>query len=248
VLADTSAQEELVMVLSMRFAVTRRPVQTTGFNSGETTEEVLRHDTSGEIVVSLLRVEDWTPQQRMRAKKNPLLTLKYSAEELSTFTSVLIRKIVENLRTQYICHLRIQSIPMGVAIHSETGLEGITPLEWILPVGKLPIVGELEGYEPIHRKINLNSPGIHTYVLQMRKRQFYHSRLFIPTVVLGISSAACFAVERYYYNQYQRLGKEDRENDPESFRRTYTIAKNCERVAAGTLALTGVSLVLCFIF
>ena len=243
--ADTGARDELVMMLSMEFSVNGDASLFSRTNGAETGG---RQDTTARMVVALLRVEDWSLSQRRRALKNPLLTLEYSPEELSTFTSVLIRKIVENLRTQYICHLRIQSIPMGVSIRSKTGLEGITPLEWIIPVGKLPIVGELEGFEPIHRRIDLNSPGIHTYVLQMRKRQFYHSKLFIPSLVFAVSSGVCFGMERYYYAKYQKLERPERETDPEAFAHTFKIAKTCERVAAVSLALTGTSFILSFIF
>ena len=174
-LADSTIREELVMVLSMRLLVSEhqvvRPV-VAGDDEIHDSETVHLLDTAVFTVVSLLRVDSWSPRQLKRAAENPLLSLAYSPEELSTFESVLMRKIVENLRTQYICNLQIQSIPEGAIIRSNRGLEGMTPLEWIIPVGKLSINGELEGYEPIRRTIDLSTPGMHTYVIEMGKRRF----------------------------------------------------------------------------
>ena len=89
---------------------------------------------------------------------------------------------------------------------------------------------------------------MHTYVIEMRRRRFYHSRFFIPTLVLGASSAVCFVVERVYYKKYQELGRDDRDYDPDPFERNFTIAKNCERAAGVTLGLAGVSLTFSFFF
>ncbi|MBN1576007.1 MAG: PEGA domain-containing protein [Chitinispirillaceae bacterium] len=250
-LSDTAVQEELVMVLSMLISITERQklIPGAGDSSGIVdSETVSLYDTSALMVVSLLRVDDWSSRQLKLAKKNPLLTLDYTPEEMSTFESVLMRKIVENLRTQYICHLRIQSVPEGATIRSKSGLEGITPLEWITPVGYLWITGEHEGFEPIRRRIDLSSPGMHTYVIEMGRRRFYHSRFFIPTLLLGASSAACFVVERVYYKKYQELDRDDRGKKPDPFEHNFTIAKNCERAAGVTLALAGVSLTLSFFF
>jgi hypothetical protein len=251
-LSDTTLQDEQVMAISMQYSLTERRGEPLPAVEGA-------HDATGSgqarMVVTLLQITDWSPRQVKRALESPLLTLDYRPEELSTFESVLIRKIVENLRTQYICHLRIQSIPEGATIRSRSGLEGITPLEWITPVGKLSITGELEGYEPLRRRIDLTSPGNHTYVLELGKRRFYHSGFFMPTVLLGIASVGCFAAERIVYNRYERLAKEDRlsaeeraENKPDPFAQTFTIAKNLERAAAVTAGLAGVSFVCCFFF
>jgi hypothetical protein len=49
---------------------------------------------------------------------NQLISLLFDPGELSTFEAVAVRKTVENLRTQYICHLRLESEPSGVMISS----------------------------------------------------------------------------------------------------------------------------------
>ena len=256
-LSDTTLQDEQVMVISMQYSMAERRGEPSppAADGAEKEPRDALGTAQARMVVALLQITDWSPRQVKRALESPLLTLDYRPEELSTFESVLIRKIVENLRTQYICHLRIQSVPEGATIRSRSGLEGITPLEWITPVGKLSITGELEGFEPLRRRIDLTSPGNHTYVLELGKRRFYHSGFFIPTILLGIASGGCFAAERITYDRYEHLAKEDRlsaeeraENKPDPFAQTFTIAKNLERAAAVTAGLAGVSFVCCFFF
>lgn len=252
-LADTTLQDELIMAFSMQYSVTERPINRVdlpdgGSDGSQMEEETTLYDSTSRMVVSLLRVDSWSSRELRLAQETPLLTLVYNPEELAIFESVLMRKIVENLRTQYICHLRILSDPDGVLIRSRSGLEGTTPLEWIIPVGKLSISGELKGFEPIRRRLDLNSPGMHTYVIELRKRRFYSSNLFIPTVVIGGSSAALFVASRVIYAQYERLDKVDRDVDPDLFKRKFTQAKNLERSSGVALGLAAVSFALCFVF
>jgi hypothetical protein len=241
VLSDSSVLEEQVMAISMRITVSAQKMVSD-------TDSTIVSDTAANMAVALVPISEWTPRNVRQTLENPLVSLEYHPDELATFESVLIRKIVENLRTQYICFLRITSVPDGVTIRSQSGLEGTTPLEWITPVGKLSISGELKGYEPLHRKINLTEPGNHTYILEMSKRRFYHSKLFIPTIALGVVSAGCFAADRIVYNHYSSLGRDDRGKTPDRFTQTFTIAKNLERAAAVTGTLAGVSLACCFFF
>ena len=250
---DTGAQEELAMCLSVPYSITARTVprddgDVTGQGDDSLSVEVA--DTSARMVVTLVTVRALrSGLGRGRWNRySPLLSLEYHSSEFSTFESVLIRKIIENLRDQYICHLRIQSTPDGATIQSKGGLEGVTPLEWIIPVGKITITGSLDGFEPIRRTIDLSAPGTHNYMLDLRKRRFYHSRFFIPTLVLGGSSVACFAVERYFYSRYEQLGRPDRYRDPDPFERNFNTAKGFERAAVVTGVLAGTSLVLCFFF
>ncbi|MBN1601291.1 MAG: hypothetical protein JW915_06765 [Chitinispirillaceae bacterium] len=179
---------------------------------------------------------------------NQLISLLFDPEELSTFETVAVRKTVENLRTQYICHLRLESEPSGVMISSSIGLEGKTPLEWVLPVGELEITGNLNGYSELERNLRLGSPGIHTYVLEMKSRQFYNSRFMIPTIIFSVSSAILFGVERYYYSQYMDLNKQTLFNNPGQFEDLYNKAKSFEYAAFSSLALTGISFTCTFFF
>jgi hypothetical protein len=179
---------------------------------------------------------------------NLLISLRFIPEELSTFEVVAVRKTVENLRTQYVCHLRLESDPSGVQINSSIGLEGKTPLEWVIPVGELEIEGAMKGYFALRRSLKLDSPGSHTYVLEMKARQFYHSRFMVPTVIIGVSSAVFFGLERYFYSQYLALDRETYFNDPDKFGELFNNAKKCEYAAFTSLGLTAVSFSCTFFF
>lgn len=205
-------------------------------------------DSTAQIVVGLLNTPDTTRQKLLSSLDHPLISINYDPQDPSTLESVLVRKISENLRTQYVCQVRIQSSPDGVLITSSSGLKGETPLEWILPVGKLNIKGDMKDYETINKALNLTEPGIHTYYLQMRKRMFYRSGFMLPAVVFGGLAACFFAAENFYYSKYQSLGEYDYLNHPEKFGNQYNLAKNCERAGYTALSLSGVSLTLSFFF
>jgi hypothetical protein len=104
------------------------------------------------------------------------------------------------------------------------------------------------GYIPLRREIDLASPGLHTYDLQLNRRRFYHSRFFYFAVAFGIAATGAYAAEMHYYNLYQSYGPDDQTNRPEVFGRTFRIAKNWERAAAASLLLAGASLGLSFRF
>ena len=255
VFSDTAVQDEMVMCLSMVPVISEKttllPMGTDSLDSAVAVSSLNTtiFDTTAQMEVALVRVGAMERNNgRPWEHTSPLLTVTCHPDELATFESVLIRKIIENLRDQYICHLKIESAPEGVVIRSTSGLEGVTPLEWIIPVGKLKVTGELEGYEPIRRTIDLSEPGSHMYRLEMGRKRFYHSRFFVSGLVLGASSAICYGIDRFFYNEYSQLGNEDRVSAPEQFEKKFTIAKNFERAAGVTLALAGVSLVFSFVF
>lgn len=233
----SDSTEHLYMFISMKFD-TLPENDTTQTSTGKI----------GEMIISLLETNNINKRTINESLNHPLISLSYNPNELSTFESVLIRKTVENLRTQYVCHLRIQSNPQGVHIKTETGLQGDTPLEWIIPVGQLSISGELDGYEGINRKLDLDEPGIHTYFLQMRKKLFYHSKFMYPTVTFALLSGVFYIAEHHYYNEYLQLSENDYFNHPERFSRSFNKAKNYERAAVAALSLSGVSLFLTFWF
>ncbi|NLP03019.1 MAG: PEGA domain-containing protein [Fibrobacter sp.] len=208
----------------------------------------LFYPDSDSVAVLLIGLQSIELFQQKEVFENPLISLVYEPGEISTFKSVLVKKTIENLRTEYVCHLRIQSAPEGVRIRGESGLEGSTPLEWILPVGNMEITGELDGYEPVHRRLDLSKPGIHTYLLEMRKRQFYTSKFIYPAAIFGLGAVTCFAAERYYYSKYMELGREDFFNHPERFENTFNRAKTFERAALTSLILSAVSFTLTFWF
>lgn len=253
---DSLLQDELVLMLSLSVDVTYKTVMVNSGAAADDTGAVTEYtqaDTLVAVIISTIRVGHWSAPERRKALANPLLSQMYSPSDLSTFQSVLIKKTVENLRMQYICHLRIESVPDGVAISSGNGLEGTTPLEWITPVGKLPITGTLQGYEPIKRKIALDAPGNHTYVLQMKHRSFYHSKFFVPSIVCATSSAASFVLMEYFDRKYSALTRQPRQPDspPPSdapFAAAHNGAVACEVAGFSLLGLAVGSFTLSFFF
>jgi hypothetical protein len=239
VLYDMSVQDDYIMVIAPDTGSTR---------DRESGEFSSYFSPAPFIHVALVRVDIWSAWEIRKALKAPLLSLPFNRSELSTFESVLIRKIEENLRKQYICHLNIQSVPEGAKIRTENGLEGVSPLEWILPMGRVGVTAELEGFKPIHRTIRLKEPGRHTYVLQMSKRQFYNSSFFISSMVLGGLSIGSYAMTQYYYNIYRQLGRTDREHNPGAFKHNFHRAQQFEQAAAISAVLGGISLGFSFIF
>lgn len=253
VAADTTVQEEMVMWFSMVPIITEKtvviPLKPDSSSDTTGSVEALVADTTMQMVVALLQVGAMENRERgSGAATSPLLTVTYQNDELSTFESVLIRKIIENMRDQYICHLRIESEPDGVAIRTNEGLEGITPLEWIIPVGKVKVTGELEGYDPLRRTIDLSEPGSHIYRFTMGRRRFFNSPFFVSSLALGATSAVCFGIDQFYYDKYRKLGRAERDTRPELFEEHFTMAKNFERAAGVAGALAGLSFVFSFIF
>lgn len=200
------------------------------------------------LIICLMRIEDWTKGNIAIFREHPLISITYQSEDLNAFQSVLVKKIIENIRTQYVSHLRIQSNPNGILITTPSGLEGKTPLEWILPIGDLTIHNRTGGYVPFQREIHLDKPGIHTYFLELKKKQFYNSKFIIPTIVFALTSAAFYGGERYYYSKYLNLGKEDYLQRPEEFEGNYAKALTCERISLLTLACSALSITFAFIF
>jgi hypothetical protein len=226
VLSDTTKHDDIVMYMS---------------------SENQAIDSFNSIIISILTINDWVKGDIGVSLEHPLISISYEPDELSTFRSVLIRKIIENVRTQYVCHLRIQSSPSDINITTDLGLEGKTPLEWIIPVGNITLKNKTDGYEPFQKRIVLDEPGIHTYFLDLKKKQFYNSRFIIPSVVFLLSSAACYYGEHYYYSRYSNFGRDEALNDPDVFGKTYNTAKKYETAKYASLALLGVSLTFSFI-
>jgi hypothetical protein len=230
ILTDSTKRDELIMYMT-------------------TETEVNSNIAEGEnLMICLVRVEDWANTNTKIALSHPLISISYQPEELSTFRTVLVKKIIENIRTQYVCHLRIQSNPSGIFITSTIGLEGKTPLEWILPFGDLSIKNKTDGYEPFQKKLDLSEPGINTYFLELKKKQFYNSKFLWPTLVFAVASAACYGGERANYSKYLKLGKTDYLNHPGEFESTYNKAYLYERASLLTLVCAAVSFTCTFVF
>jgi hypothetical protein len=198
--------------------------------------------------IAALRVRELARGMLPEAEARPLVYLRFLPAEAAGLYSVLAKKVAENLRNQYVAVLLIRSIPPGAAVRSASGLEGATPVEWVVPLGSLDISLAKPGYLNVRRNLDLEAPGQHTYDLQLVKRRFYHSKFIYPTLAAGLISAAAFVLENHYYGVYQSLGAEDRANRPQAFAENFRNAKNYERIGYAALGAASLSLVLCFAF
>ena len=203
-------------------------------------------DTQYSIQTDLVRIN--VSEGKQNSQSSLFISLSFGLSELSTVKTVLSRKIIENLRTHHLCHLRVYSSPQGAKIGSGLGLEGATPLEWIVPMGIFVIEGELKGYEPITHTIEISEPGVHTCYLQLRKRPFYQSRMMIPGAALLLTSAVCFFSERYYFDNYHDLQKNESEKNSALIDKSYRRAKNFGYLGIASLVLSAVSFSLSFKF
>jgi hypothetical protein len=202
----------------------------------------------GGFLVTLLTVRDLASGKLPEAISRPLVSLPLQRDDPAGLVDVLARKVAENLRRQYVAHVIIQSRPPEAWVRAASGLDGKTPVEWILPLGTLPVVLEKPGYLPLHRELDLSAPGQHNIDLHLAKRRFYHSRFIYPVLAFGATALASYALEEHYYAEYRSLGAEDLRNRPEVFGRTFRVAKTYERIAVGSLALATGCLLLSFRF
>lgn len=202
----------------------------------------------GTILVALLRARDLARGKLAEAFAHPLVSFRYDPGEASSLSSILAKKISENLRSQYVADLLVSSHPAGASVRSSAGLEGTTPVEWVLPLGNLQVTMEKKGYLPLVREIDLSSPGRHAYDLQLSKRRFYHSPFIYPTLVAGAVSLIALGLENHYYEEYRSLGPQDLKNRPAVFGKTFQTAKIYEGIAYTAMGLAWLNLTLCFVF
>jgi hypothetical protein len=205
-------------------------------------------ESPGMVLVASLRVRELALGKLAEAISRPLVSLRFGPDEAQGLPNILARKIHENLRSQYVADLVIRSHPPGAYVRTPNGMEGRTPVEWLMPLGNMSVALEKSGYLPLRRDMDLSSPGQHTYDLQMVKRRFYHSGFIYPALAAGALSAVSFALENHYYSRYQALGAADQNNRPEAFGDTFHTAKSYERLAYTAMGLAWLNLVLCFTF
>ncbi|MFP4164911.1 MAG: hypothetical protein ACLFQB_13530 [Chitinispirillaceae bacterium] len=202
---------------------------------------------SPELIVALLENEEST-RNLNEALSKPLVSFVLDPQDLVSLKAILVKKIAENLRNQYVCHIRIHASPEKVHIKSTSGLNAVTPVEWIQPLGDIHVHATKEGYEPVSRKLELSEPGLHTFYLQLEKRQFYHSNFFYTALATSVASVVFFSLENHYHESYRDLDRGDYTNTPERFGKLYRRAKTFEYLTLGSLLLTGASLGLSFKF
>lgn len=200
---------------------------------------------SAGLVVTLLSVRDWAAGKLDEGVSRPLVSLPVNREDPAGLLDVLVKKVAENLRRQYVAHVLIQSRPGEAAVKSDNGLRGKTPVEWILPLGSLAVALEKPGYLPLERKLDLTAPGQHSFDLQLAKRRFYHSSFMWPALVFGAASLGAYALQEHYYARYQSY---DGRTPPQEFGKTFKTAKTWERISAGSVSLAGACMALSFRF
>ncbi len=198
------------------------------------------------LLVALLRVKDLAQGKLSEAVSRPLVSIRYNADEVSSLPNILSKKISENMRSQYVADVLIRSHPPGALVRTPTGLEGNTPVEWVMPLGSVPVTLEKSGYLTIRRDIDLSAAGVHSYDLQMVKKRFYHSKFIYPALAAGAVAFAAFALENHYYSAYQALGSGDQQNRPAAFADEFRTAKTYERLGYTAMGLAWLNLALCF--
>jgi PEGA domain len=203
---------------------------------------------SGSILVALLRVKDLAQGKLSEAVSRPLVSIRYGSDEISSLPNILAKKVSENMRSQFVADVLIQSHPPGALARTPTGLEGRTPVEWVMPLGSVPVTLEKSGYLTLHRDIDLSAAGVHSYDLQLIKKRFYHSRFMYPALGAAAVALAAFGLENHYYAAYQALGGADQQNRPQAFADNFRTAKTYERIGYTALGIAWLNLALCFTF
>ncbi|MDQ3001852.1 MAG: PEGA domain-containing protein, partial [Fibrobacterota bacterium] len=187
-------------------------------------------DGSGLVLIALLRVRELARGGLSEAVSRPLVSLRFGPGEIASLPNILSKKISENLRSQYVADLLIRSHPTGASVRAHSGLEGRTPVEWVMPLGMVPVTLVKPGYLPLNRDIDLSAPGRHAYDLQMVRKRFYHSKFIYPAIAAGAASLVATAFKEHYYGNYQALGPQDQKDTPEAFGETFRTAKTYERL------------------
>lgn len=192
------------------------------------------------LMADLCRLSEFTKAKTGPSLNRQLLSLIYNAGDSATMRSIFVKKIIENLRTQYICNVVITSDPLGVQVMAvQGGLADVTPLEWVVPVGSLHVQCSKKKYVTLEKDLMLPEPGAHTYFLQMKKRQFYNSKYFYPAIIMLATSVVSYYYKTYYYDRYNRLGELELRNDPDSFGSNFQKAKNFEGASVAALVVCG---------
>jgi hypothetical protein len=192
-----------------------------------------------ELLVHLVNIKAFEKGDFETFPDRPLVSLAFAPEDIGSILVLFVKKIIENLRMEYICNLMISSEPTGVTVTAPSGLSDVTPLEWVVPVGTLDIQCNLKDYIAYKKEIIMTRPGVYNYFIQMKKRQFYHSKFFIPAIGFGVASAVCYGIENYYYlGKYETYGPDEKQRDPGIFERTFNTARTFERLAGSFLLVS----------
>ena len=204
-------------------------------------------DDSSYVTVTLFTRAAFARSRAEAVPSRPLATLGYTTNAVGV-PLTLGKLIGENLRTSHLCHLTIETAPPGARVQSDKGLQGTSPVEWVLPVAPVHIVLTLENHLPRAHTIALEQPGRVHYTFELRRRSFVHSRFFPLALGAAALGGAGFALDRLFYTRYRELGEEDYHEQPDAFGRLFKQAQLFERISLGLGVTAGVFLGLSFLF
>ncbi len=194
---------------------------------------------AGEFKVAFFRAGEDRQGRLEESLRRQLVSLEFSAGEGPSLSDILIKKIEENLREQYMAHVVLETDPREAKVQASGGLEGKSPVEWIVPLGTLVITAEAENYFPMRKILTLTYPGTHVHHLELKKRRFYHSKFIYPALGLAAASLGAYMLERVYFEDYLNLGESDLRNRPEVFEETFKKAQTLERLKVLSLIGAG---------
>lgn len=200
------------------------------------------------LIAALVKPGPYSRENLEIALSRPLVALSFDSTETDAARAAFIKKVVESLRVSYVCHFVVQSEPQGVSVATSNGLEGTTPTEWILPLGRIELFATMDGYASFRRALELDTPGRHEFFFQMRKKRFYHSKFTMGTVAGLVAAGVCYSLEWHFYKKYHSLDNEDRIEHPDRFAQTFGTAQAFGCAGAASLGVAGACLMLSFWF
>jgi hypothetical protein len=177
----------------------------------------------------------------------PLAVVPCRRADTAAAPLLVANKIVENLRSRFICRLTVNSVPPQAEVKSAAGLNGVCPADWNVAFGIIDITARKKGYLPATIRLHLSEArNPDTATISLVKRMPYHSAAFIPAIAFATVSAALYGCEYYYFQKYSRLDENDLKNNRDAFGAAFSIAQTCEYGAGISLGLAGVLFVVTF--
>ena len=207
----------------------------------------------GEIIVTSKNI------MRYQKKKGSRITPLHEMQLITSFPvpagaditglyMIVAEKIVENVRQEALCEVKISVNPAGAHFFIDSNFTGTSPKTILLPPGTYDVRASASGYLPFSSDLDVQSSGITLFDAKLVKRRFYHSRYIYFFELFGAAAASSFAGEWYYYNRYRSFGERDFNERPDIFKNTFDTAKKFQYAGCTLLGLTGASLCLSFFF
>jgi hypothetical protein len=209
--------------------------------------------TMGEILVTSKNIIRY--QKKQGAQITQLYDMRLitsfqipAGTDISGLYLIVAEKIVENVRQQALCEVKISAKPSGSQFFIDSSFTGISPKTVLLPPGTYSVRATAPGYLPFISDLDVQPSGITLFDARLVKRRFYHSRCMLFVELFGAAAAASFAGEWYYNGRYHALGEDDFHSQPELFGKTFNAAKRLEYAGFTLLGLSGSCLCFSFFF